>query len=554
MKRHLSPSAMILLLAAVVCMTVSGPAAAWGPRARQAIALASINLVRNTFTAGEIVYEGDVIKGAAAGIDALGGNTPLNSDAECIDAVGLQIIILREAIRNGPGSYAAYRVGGLAALVSELMVPYGIVYNADEKELADQIQKDLEDQISALAYSPTHPSYQYIINHRIYFQDRRTFYYPDKEIITDDYKRGKGKNGLLRSAARSYFERSIEAVTDVWYTVLHIEPGTKDWRPSNRQMAEYYVDEIQFLLSQKKNFDAANRAYDLFQKYNPGLPMALVTVGDAYYALGTDKGKKRGVEEWDKAYSIPGEARDAASQRLSKHYIDLGSLLYKRASTPEGLDTDLDNALTAFKNALRYDLSNEVAATSVTDTTKAITARKQEYETQLKFLESAAGMVAAAERASKENDFGGALTSYRQALNGLQQVTPMFKDLSTKAREKSGEINNAIKGVIASVYESANASIQKGDDALLNGNVDDAVRFYSAVESIVAVIPAEAGSPGAQNKQGVIDAAQAKIDEAEIQRKRQAQAAQNPGTAGGAKVGAGGAKAGGATPPPAKKK
>jgi len=528
MKRQIRTSGILLVLIALVCCVASGPAAAWGPRARQAIALASVNLVRQTFTAGEIVWEDDVLRGAADGVAALGGDVPINNDAEAIDAVALQIIIVREAIRNGPGSYAGYRMGGLAALVSELMVPYGLVYKADEREIADKIQADLEEHIAALAYSPTHPKYQYILNHRLYFQDRRSFYNPDKDIIRDDYTRGNGKRGLLKSAARTYFDRSIDAVTDVWYTVLHIESGTKDWRPSSRQMAFYYVNEIEYLLGTKKNFEASRRSYELFQKYDPGLPMALVAIGDAYYGLGTTRGKERGVEEWVKANKIPGEARDAAAGRLAKHYIEEGTAYFKRAGTPEGTDTDLPNARDAFTKALGYDLSNKVAAASVTDTTKAISVRKQEFETQQKFLESAAGMVAGAERSAKDRDFGGALTSYRQALNVLQSVTPMFKDLSLKAREKSSEINNAVKQVISDVYASANDSIEKGDGALVNGNVDEAVKFYSLAQDIVDVVPAEEGSVAAQKKKDQIDLAQTKIDEAEIQRKRQAQQAQQP--------------------------
>ncbi len=521
MKRQICPASFPVLFAVLCCAVAAcGSAAAWGPQARQAIAIASINLVRQSFTASEIVYEADVLRGAADGVAALGDEVPLNSDAEAIDAVALQIIVLREAIRNGPGSHAAYRLGGLCALVSEIMVPYGLVYDQDERELAGIIQGDLEDQIASLAYSPKHPDYVYILNHELYFQDRRSFYNPDKEIISDDYARGKGKNGLLRSASKTYFDRSIEAATDVWYTVLHIEPGAKEWRPSNRQMASYYVSEIKYLLGQKKNFGASQRAYELFLKYDPGLPMSLLAIGDAYYGLGTEQGKLRGVEEWDKAYQVPGEARAAASRRLAKHYIEDGTHYFQRARTPEGEDTDLPNALVAFTKALRYDLSNKVAAASVTDTTKAIGDRKEELETQQTFFESAITFVAAAERSAGEKDFSGALTSYRQALNALEQVTPMFKVLSEDARDESGKINNAVKQVISNVYASANDSFEKGNAALLENNVDDAVRFYSNIASILEVVPAEEGSPNAQKKKSLVEEADTKIAEAEVHRKR----------------------------------
>jgi tetratricopeptide (TPR) repeat protein len=524
MMRHLSRRRVSAVLAVLLAVLIqSGPSAAWGPQTRQAIAIAASNLVRHSFTAGEVMYEGDILRGASDGIAALGGDFPLDNDDQAVDAVALQIIILREAIRNGPGSYAAYRLGGLSALVSELMVPYGLVYDESERELADRIQQDVEARMSDFAVSPPKPTFEYIMNHRLYFKGKRQFIEADKVLLADDYKRGKDPKGLWVAAGKKYFVRSIDAVTDVWYTVLHIEPGTRDYRPSNRQMARYYVSEVKYLLGVKKNIKFAERAYDLFEKYNPGLPMSLVEIGDAFYNFGTPQGKERGVEEWIKAYGIPGESRPAASVRLSKHYIEEGEQLYKRAQTPEGKDTDLPDALKAFTRALEFDLANTVAANNVTETTKAIGARADLFKAQQQYLERVDGMVKKAEGSAIEKDYGAALSSYSQALNVLGLVTVDFKELNAKARDETSKITQAVKQAISDVYASANDSIEKGDTALLNGNVDEAVRAYSMVKSIVAVVPDEAGSLNAQKKKDMEIAAQNKIDEAEIQRKKLAQ-------------------------------
>jgi len=538
MMRRLSQFRVLIAVAVVAAvLTQSTSAFAWGPRARQAIALAAVNLARQSMKTSDVSYEADILRGAADGVSALGGNFPLSNDDQAIDAVGLEIIILREAIRNGGGSHAAYRLGGLAALVSELMVPYGLVYEEGDRELAAEIEKDLEDHVALFAFSPTHPTYRYLTNHRLYFEERRTFYKPDMEIIADDYRRGTGPRGLLRSAVRAYFDRSIEAVTDVWYTTLVIEPGTREYRASNRQMAYYYISEIEYLLGVKQNPKFAERSYELFQRYNPGLPMALIEIGDAFYTLGVEVEKsggaesfqraqtikRRGVEEWQKAQRIPGESRVAAAQRLAKHFIDEGERLYAKGLSPEGKDTDLPDALEAFKTALEYDLQNDVAASRVTETTEQITARRNRHELEQRFLEQASAAVKSAERSAVTKDFGAALSSYSQAINALGQVTADFKDLNDRARDEMNKINTAVKQVISDVYASANEAIEKGDAALINSNVDEAVRFYSSVETIVDVVPAEEGTPNASKKQDMINAAQSKIDEAEIQRKRMQQ-------------------------------
>lgn len=535
MMRRLSRIQLATATVVVAAVFVqSSGAFAWGPRARQAIALAAVNLARQSIKTSDVSYEADILRGAADGVSALGGNFPLSNDEQAIDAVGLEIIILREAIKNGGGSHAAYRLGGLAALVSELMVPYGLVYDESERELAAEIEKDLEDHVSLFAFSPTHASYTYLTNHRLYFSERRTFYEPDKEIIADDYSRGTGPRGLLRSAVRAYFDRSIEAVTDVWYTALVIEPGTREYRPSSRQMAYYYLSEIEYLLGVKQNPKFAERSYELFQRYNPGLPMALVEIGDAFYSLGAEMEKagddeafqraqiikRRGVDEWQIAQRIPGVSRTAAAQRLAKHFIDEGERLYARGLSPEGKDTDLPDALDSFETALEYDLQNDVAASRVTETTEQITARRNRHELEQKFLDQASAAVKSAERSAVTKDFGAALSSYSQAINALGQVTADFKDLNGRAREEMNKINTAVKQVISDVYASANEAIEKGDAALINSNVDEAVRFYSSVEAIMDVVPAEEGTPNASRKQDMINAAQNKIDEAEIQRKR----------------------------------
>ncbi len=530
MMRHLSQRRLPLTLLVLWAVTVlAGPAAAWGPRSRQAIAIAAANLVRKDFAAGEMIYEADILRGATDGIAALGGDIPLNDDDQAVDAVAMEIAILREAIRNGPGSHAAYQLGGLCALVSELMVPYGLVHDEADRELADRVQKDIEARIEKFAVSQPKPTFEYIMNHRLYFKGKRQFVRADEVLIADDYKRGQGPKGMVTGAGRKYFERSVDAVTDVWYTVFRAEQGTRDNRPSGRQMARYYVSEVKYLIEVKKNIEYAERSYALFEKYNPGLPMSMVEIGDAFFSLGTPKAKQRGVDEWIKAYGIPGESRTAASSRLSKHFIEEGERLYQRAQTPEGQDTDLQDALKSFDTALQFDLSNMTAAESVTETTKAIGAREDRFKLQQQFIEQASGIIKGAERSAVEKDFGAALNSYNQAFGVLELVTPDFKDLHAKAREYISKVTQAVKQVISDVYASANDAIEKGDTALLDGNVDEAVRSYSTVQSIIDVIPAEEGTPNAAKKQDMVAAAQSKIDEAEIQRKRLAQPKAQPG-------------------------
>jgi hypothetical protein len=469
----------------------------------------------------------------------LGGSFPLTNDAQCMDAVQSQIQILREAWRNGAGSYFAYRMGGLASLTSELLIPYGMVYTEVDRKIESQIEEFLETNVAEFSFNVNHPYFQYILSTRLYLEKARGFHDSDVMMIADDFRRGIGVRGMLAQAGPKYFERAIHSTVDVWYTVLRLDGEVTDEAPSREQMALYYIEEVKYLLAVHRNMQFASRSFDLFEKYNPaGMKMAYVTLGDAFYAFGTDEGKLRAVKEWDRAYDVPGETRHAASARLSKHYLEKGEALFKNAQGPTAEETDLSDALLAFNDALRYDRESDVAASRIRETTDAITLRRERYQLQETFIANALTAMQSAERSAVGADFSGAITSYNQASMLLTQVTEDFKDLNKRARETASEINKNVKTVISNVFASANESIEKGDSALASNNVDEAVRFYSMVESIVGVVPSEEGSINAQKKQDMIAAAQSHIDEAELQRRRLEQQQQNPAPASGAKPGA----------------
>ena len=151
---------MVLRIAAVaICFVIfAQDAMAWGPRARQAIALAALQLTRretpDAFIAGESSYEEYLMRGAVDGAEILGGNIPLNNDLQTIDAVGSEIQILREARARGAGSHFAYRMGVLSALVSDVILPFGFTYNEAEDVLRERIRANLDEHVRVFTYSP----------------------------------------------------------------------------------------------------------------------------------------------------------------------------------------------------------------------------------------------------------------------------------------------------------------------------------------------------------------------------------------------------------------
>jgi len=509
---------------ALCFVLLSQDAMAWGPKARQSIVLAALQLARrevpDAFKAGDVNYEENLMRGAIAGVEILREGVPLNSDLQTIDAVGSEIQLLREARLRGAGSHFAYRMGVLSALVADVVLPHGFAFDEKEAILQEKIRADIEDHVREFSYSPTKRNYHYVQSPRLFFDARRSFYDDDRLLIADEYTRGRGYKGFLSEASPEYFDRAINAVVDVWYTVFREEDGPTDVKPSSRQLSLYYIDEIGYLLDVMESMEYADRAYRVFREVNPDFWLAYVRIGDLFYAFDTKESRLRAVQEWQIAQIVPGEARRIASERLGEHFIGEGERLYRHARSVDSLESDLPDALDAFENALQYDRTNGNAARRISETAVAIKERREDYELQQQFMNHAMKTIKEAERGRINKDFVGAFTSYNQALNLLDLISTEFKNVYALSRETSSSIRKDVKSVISEVLGAANDSIEQGDTQMLNNNFDEAIRYYSMVPAIVDVIPAEDGSIDEQRKMDLIDTANFSIRDAEMSKKR----------------------------------
>jgi len=514
----LRPACVLLLMASVLIPAPN--AAAWGPKARLAIAQASLHMMQRKFDfrAGEISYEKDMFNGMVDGWESIGEALPMSTDAQSIDAIIYEIATLREAREHGVGSYFAYRMGNLAALVADVIQPYGIAYNPQDQKFKDLVDADIDKHVERYIFAPKTLQFR-IISSNLYYNTHRPFYWGGRKLIADDYTRGMGYDGLLSEAGTSYYQRSIQVVVDAWYSVLSDSTPSRV-TPSPRAMAEYYIKEIEYLLTERKTIEFTERAYELFSEYNPGLPEAHITIGDHFYQYDTPQAKERGVEEWKIAQQIPGVQRQQASQRLSNHFIDEGDTLYLRARSPEGIESDYADSLRSFQLAMEYDRTNELAAERIHETTKTITERKELYSVQQIFIDTAMAIVKDAEKSRLNKDYGSTLSQYTQAIGMLELVTGDFRDLQLISKESVSSIRKEQKGVISEVLDTASINLEEGDNFQFSNQYEQAIQAYNRAVVTVNVIPAAEGSINFRRKQDIIDTAQGAIADSNVAKKR----------------------------------
>lgn len=507
--------------AAVLCLSlVSQDACAWGPRARRATAAAAMSQVRRDvgvmFAGGGRVYERDLIRGAEAGMDLFDTLGSTASEAEALDTIMNEIELLRTIRHRGAGSYLAYRMGVLSSLVAQVMMPYGFPRTPEERDLYARMMTDIERHVDTYHFD-SHRSRVVFIDHpQEYFAAKRPFLEDDRAMILEAYELGRGYGSFMDKAGPSYFQRSVEAVADAWNTIINAPDSIQHKSAADWVVAKYYIAEIGFQLEVKKNIKSAGRAYRDFVEVSPGNMEHYIDIGDLYYAYATPESKERGVHEWKLARRAPGPHARVAARRISAHYLTKGELLFERAHTPEALDTDLEDARRAFQVALEHDGTSERAAGLISEATIAIAQRRELYDQQQQFIDSAILVRENAERSLLEGDFADALSSFQMALNTVEMVGPEFADLQEEAKDISGSLRKDVKNVISDIFDLANKKIAEGDTMASGSKYEEALNTYRTVKSILDNVPEEEGSIDTQRKLDLVDLVNEKIEDTSV--------------------------------------
>jgi hypothetical protein len=414
-------------------------------------------------------------------------------------------------------------MGMLSALVADMVLPFGIEGDAENPLLKDQMQSDIDDRVAQFTFTPAARTLTYVNQARAYFDSRRPYYEQNKQMIADDYRRGIGAKGLIAEGGQAFFGRSIEAVADVWNTILYMSASSVS--PGRNAAAWYFVDEVRYLLHQKHNFYQSTLTYKNFEKMNPRLADAIEKMGDLFYAFDSTDAQNRGVEEWKKAYEIAGAERRRIGKKLAEYFIRVGEGYLARAKA----DDDLPNALEAFTTALEFDQSNDLAASRINETNNAITARQERRTMNVNMIAAAEKVMTQAEASNVAADYANAIATYKQAQSLFEAVDTEFPDQANAASDSVKTIQKNITDIINKVLEAATAAIDEGDKERTSRRYAEAIKCYERVPGILSVITDDETTTHGKDKADLIRMAESNIGlarEAERRDKERAEQAE----------------------------
>jgi hypothetical protein len=497
---------------------LSFDALAWGPKGQRSIAVMAMKLISeehsSLYRAEYLDFERNVLRGCSNGYGILEG-VPLRNDGETIQAIGAEIQLLRTARLMNPNSpYFSYRMGVLSTLVADVIQPFGFTWTAREKRLQQMINEDIEKHLAGYRYIPQQKGLTFIRELWDYIYARRAFYESDKEIIFQDYRDGTGYNGFLKKGGPVYFSRAVQSVADVWHTVLREkkDPGEED--ASYRALKWYFVKEIKYLLEHDLVV-SADESYRIFD----GIPIEIgetyVDLGQFYYDYGTKEGIQRGIREWKKAYRTGGPERVEVARKLVSHYLEEGRDHLENYQSQDRTDMDLPKALEAFETALEFENTSDEAAAMIKKTRTLIKEREERFQAIAEIIATATRVREEAEKAYQNEDFSGAIKTYRQAVTLFGAVDNEFREQEKVAREEIRRITAKIDDVINDVLDRASDAIySEGEKAEKRHEYEAAIAAYERVPGILANIPEDVSPDFMTQKQEFIDLAADKIEKA----------------------------------------
>lgn len=521
-------------MTAVLVALITGQAQAWGPRAQRAVMNTALQLLRQQysqefFRGTEFLFGEDLLRGALEGSDVLLDMTP-RTETDVINAITNQTHLLREVRKYGVGSYFAYRMGMLGAVVADLYLPFalGLEQNPQGQELKRRIDMDIDRRLEAYQFEQQRRGLVYIQTPSNYFGEGREFATSAAELIASDYAVGRGYEGYLAKGGEAFFRKAAHAVADTWHTILRTEQVSEPVRPSQTAVTWYVVDDIGYLLLVKQNLAEAKRAHYLFRSLNTGIVEAYERVGDHFYAFaGTaqreadqETALQLAVDEWRLAAGYSWPERRRVVQKISRYYLEVGKGHLASANIPRGPERALENAIEAFREALGVDRANEEAANLLAE---AQIAKKEKDER----LRVATEIRATAERTKFEADnladaglFEQAIPTYQKAIALCDTVGPEFQALEQAAKDISDDARRGIVNIFEKVIDQAEQAIDDGQALVEDNMFDDGIAKFRSVEGILNIIPGEPKGHYTETKQNLVEQANRRVEEAETARRR----------------------------------
>ncbi len=275
---------------------------------------------------------------------------------------------------------------------------------------------DVEKAINGLVVKP---QARRLVNPATYFSALRAEATINTAAIINDYRKGIGFSGIASRMLNTDINRAINAVADVWYTILTGHAALM--AVSTDQKREYCIDAIAYYI-EAKNEGELDAAYKRLVEQGFSTPEVRTRIGDLFYNAGM---MDRAIKEYEGVLADEPDRKEVRA-RVVKYYEKIGEEARKKGR--------LEIARDAFQKAADIDKLNAKVQTSLLETQQQISKREARLSAAKAAVETATLYQQKAEQLVRKRDFAGAVDMLEKARNLLSSVSSEFPVQRQKAQ------------------------------------------------------------------------------------------------------------------------
>jgi len=390
-------------IAAVICTSAALPGFAWGPVTEQAIVTTAVHVLSREGTVNLTKLQKDVRNGATAPLDVVAKLYPGLASGP-VRAIESEMYVLQRV--RGPvlDPYFAYRLGMVGRLVAQITAPL-----VDESPVRrDPYYADVDAVIGRVHLKP---SARQAVDPVPYFERAQHLANSHKEMIVNDYSSGVGFDGVAKAALDVDASHSVDAVADVWHTIL--TGSAAHGTISDSQIREYVVAAMGFYCS-RGNETEIEAHYRRLSELTPVTPEMAKRIGDMFYEVGL---YERAIREYQAVLAQDPRRKDVV-EKIAAYYVQTGDAMAE--------DKRLEQAHEAYARAAQANPLHPSAEGKRLQTQARIAERDARLGKMRKNLEDAAKLESQAEELTLEASYAEAFGVLKQAQALYEEVTDEF--------------------------------------------------------------------------------------------------------------------------------
>ncbi len=406
-----------LLAAALLLAVFSAPAYAWNPKTASSIVSGAAQMMAKENNIPLTNLLGDVKAGAEASTGVIEKLIP-SSASNPINAVESEMYLLEAVHGTRVDPYFAYRLGALGQLIANATSPMPTATTVYRSQYYADVDAHIASASIESSTRRTVDAVSYITALQSSAEARQT-------VLEADYKSGLGFDGTASQTLSQEVSRSMNAVADVWYTILSGKARVVN--VSKEQMRDYFGGAVIFYV-ERGHAREAEASYERIKALGLLEPDFQKHIGDIFYDGGL---YERAIQEYQSVLKQQPGRRDIA-ERLAAYYVTTGD---------EALDAgNLEDARMAFEKAVQADALNAEAKG------KLIQAQSQ-LDDKTERMGAAQGAVETAVALEKQAEDLAAGSKVYDALETLKKARELYSSVGIEFSEQNRIAEAGIKAI-----------------------------------------------------------------------------------------------------------